>query len=65
MAAAGVILAALVLMHGVYFLSLTLAGFGILTLKSMNLSRHLRPRRTDESRSSTELAARIQVKESN
>jgi cellulose synthase/poly-beta-1,6-N-acetylglucosamine synthase-like glycosyltransferase len=34
-------LAVRVLLDGVLFLSLTLAGFGIFTLKSMNLSRHL------------------------
>ena len=35
----------LVLMQGVWLLFLSLAGFGALTLKSMNLSRNLRSRR--------------------
>ena len=34
--------------HGVWFLSLSLVGFGGFTLKSMNLTRHLRGRRTRE-----------------
>jgi cellulose synthase/poly-beta-1,6-N-acetylglucosamine synthase-like glycosyltransferase len=40
----GIILAFMVLLDGVWFLSLTLLGFGIFTLKSMNLSRHLQTR---------------------
>jgi cellulose synthase/poly-beta-1,6-N-acetylglucosamine synthase-like glycosyltransferase len=39
LALAGLALAFLVLLHGVWFLSLALAGFGIFTLKSMNLTR--------------------------
>ncbi len=38
----GMVLGALVLFHGLWFLSFSMAGFGICTLKSMNLSRHLR-----------------------
>jgi cellulose synthase/poly-beta-1,6-N-acetylglucosamine synthase-like glycosyltransferase len=41
LAVTAIILAALVFMDGVWFLSLTLVGFGLFTLKSMNLSRHL------------------------
>ena len=40
----GILLALMVLLDGVWFLSLTLLGFGIFTLKSMNLSRHLQTR---------------------
>ena len=40
----GIILAFMVLLDGVWFLSLTLLGFGVFTLKSMNLSRHLQTR---------------------
>lgn len=32
-----------VFFHGVWFLSLSLVGFGLFTLKSMSLSRHLQP----------------------
>ncbi len=39
LATAGLALAALMLSRGVWFLSLSLAGFGIFTLKSMNLTR--------------------------
>ncbi len=39
--AAGIIFAWLVFVHGVWFLALSMAGFGIFTLKSMNLTRHL------------------------
>jgi cellulose synthase/poly-beta-1,6-N-acetylglucosamine synthase-like glycosyltransferase len=42
LAITGIVLAVLVLYHGIWFLSLTLAGFGIFTLKSMNLTRHLK-----------------------
>ncbi len=38
-------LSLIVLIEGVWVLSLSLAGFGVLTLKSMNLSRILEPRR--------------------
>jgi len=41
MALAAIFLAGLVFLDGVWFLSLSLLGFGIFTLKSMNLSRHL------------------------
>ncbi len=43
--AAGIIFAWLVFIHGVWFLALSMAGFGIFTLKSMNLTRHLLPLR--------------------
>ncbi len=39
---AGIIFAWLVFVHGVWFLALTMLGFGIFTLKSMNLTRHFR-----------------------
>ncbi|MDA4122129.1 MAG: glycosyltransferase [Thaumarchaeota archaeon] len=41
LAMAAIVLAVLVFFDGVWFLSLSLVGFGIFTLKSMNLSRHL------------------------
>lgn len=41
LAIVAIALAVLVFWDGVWFLSLTLLGFGIFTLKSMNLSRHL------------------------
>jgi cellulose synthase/poly-beta-1,6-N-acetylglucosamine synthase-like glycosyltransferase len=41
LAIAAIALAVIVLWDGVWFLSLTLVGFGAFTLKSMNLSRHL------------------------
>jgi cellulose synthase/poly-beta-1,6-N-acetylglucosamine synthase-like glycosyltransferase len=41
LAIAAIILAGIVLIDGVWFLSLSLVGFGVFTLKSMNLSRHL------------------------
>jgi hypothetical protein len=41
LASAAIVLAVMVFFDGVWFLSLTLVGFGIFTLKSMNLSRHL------------------------
>ncbi len=40
--AAGIIFAWLVFVHGVWFLALTMLGFGLFTLKSMNLTRHFR-----------------------
>lgn len=49
LAIAGITLAVLVALHGVWFLSLSMIGFGIFTLKSMNLTRNLRseaPKRT-------------------
>ena len=44
LALAALALAVMVLFDGVWFLSLSLVGFGIFTLKSMNLSRHLQTR---------------------
>ncbi|MGA2664225.1 MAG: glycosyltransferase [Nitrososphaerales archaeon] len=44
LAVLAILLAVMVFLDGVWFLSLTLVGFGIFTLKSMNLSRHLQPR---------------------
>ncbi len=44
LAVSGIVLAALVFLHGVWFLTLSLLGFGAFTLKSMNLTRHLQPR---------------------
>lgn len=44
LAIAAIVLAGKVFLDGVWFLSLSLVGFGIFTLKSMNLSRHLQPR---------------------
>jgi hypothetical protein len=46
LAVAGVLLAALVALRGVWFLSLSLLAFGAFTLKSMNLTRHLQPRQS-------------------
>jgi cellulose synthase/poly-beta-1,6-N-acetylglucosamine synthase-like glycosyltransferase len=43
---AGIVLAWFVFVHGVWFLALSMAGFGIFTLKSMNLTRHLPIRTT-------------------
>ena len=43
LAIAGLALSVLVLLHGVWFLSLSMAGFGLFTLKSMNLTRRIRP----------------------
>ena len=48
LAIAAILLAVWVFRDGVWFLSLSLVGFGIFTLKSMNLSRHL-PTRASES----------------
>ena len=39
---AGIFLAWLVFIHGVWFLALSMFGFGLFTLKSMNLTRHFR-----------------------
>jgi cellulose synthase/poly-beta-1,6-N-acetylglucosamine synthase-like glycosyltransferase len=47
LAVGALVLSAAVLLHGVWFLSLSMAGFGIFTLKSMNLSRHLQSRSAD------------------
>ena len=44
LAVSGIVLAGLVLIRGVWFLSLSLMGFGIFTLWSMNLPRHLQSR---------------------
>ena len=41
LAVSGIVLSALVLFRGVWFLSLSLLGFGAFTLWSMNLGRHL------------------------
>ncbi len=38
---AGLFFAWLVFVHGVWFLAISMLGFGIFTLKSMNLTRHL------------------------
>ncbi|MFI5422283.1 MAG: glycosyltransferase, partial [Nitrososphaerales archaeon] len=43
LAVSGLVLAVLVLLHGVWFLSLSMVGFGLFTLKSMNLTRRIRP----------------------
>ena len=48
------LLALKVLQDGVWFLSLTLAGFAIFTLKSMNLSRHLVHRHIEAAHSAGE-----------
>ena len=40
--AAGIFFAWFVFVHGVWFLAISMLGFGLFTLKSMNLSRHLR-----------------------
>jgi hypothetical protein len=50
LALGAIALAVMVLLDGVLFLSLSLVGFGVFTLKSMNLSRHLQ---TPESRQSS------------
>jgi hypothetical protein len=44
---AGIVFAWMVFIHGVWFLAVSMLGFGIFTLKSMNLTRniHFRPRR--------------------
>jgi len=44
---AGIILAWMVFIHGVWFLAISMFGFGLFTLKSMNLTRNfrIRPRR--------------------
>jgi cellulose synthase/poly-beta-1,6-N-acetylglucosamine synthase-like glycosyltransferase len=55
LATAAIILAVMVFVDGVWFLSLTLVGFGIFTLKSMNLSRHLQSHDPQRSRSSGSL----------
>jgi cellulose synthase/poly-beta-1,6-N-acetylglucosamine synthase-like glycosyltransferase len=46
---AGIIFAWMVFIHGVWFLAISMLGFGIFTLKSMNLTRNfrLRPRRPE------------------
>jgi cellulose synthase/poly-beta-1,6-N-acetylglucosamine synthase-like glycosyltransferase len=40
---AGIGLGAFVLFHGLWFLSFSMVGFGICTIKSMNLTKHLKP----------------------
>jgi len=44
---AGIVFAWMVFIHGVWFLAISMLGFGIFTLKSMNLTRNIqiRPRR--------------------
>ena len=44
---AGIIFAWMVFIHGVWFLAISMFGFGLFTLKSMNLTRniHIRPHR--------------------
>jgi glycosyltransferase involved in cell wall biosynthesis len=42
--AAGIFCAWFVLIHGVWFLALSMFGFGLFTLKSMNLTRHIQGR---------------------
>ncbi len=44
LAVAGIVLSVLVLLRGVWFLSLSLVAFGAFTLWSMNLARHLQRR---------------------
>lgn len=44
LAVSGIAFAALVFLHGVWFLSLSLVSFGAFTLWSMHLTRHLRPK---------------------
>jgi cellulose synthase/poly-beta-1,6-N-acetylglucosamine synthase-like glycosyltransferase len=39
---AGILFAWFVFIHGVWFLAISMFGFGLFTLKSMNLTRHLR-----------------------
>ena len=41
---AGLLLAWFVFIHGVWFLAISMLGFGLFTLKSMNLSRNVRTR---------------------
>ena len=48
LAGLAIVLSALVFLRGVWFLGLILVGFGILTLKSLNLSRLLGDRRTGD-----------------
>ncbi len=43
LACTGLVLAGLVFLHGVWFLGLSLAGYGLFTLKSMNLTKHFQP----------------------
>lgn len=43
LAISGILLAVPVALHGVWFLALSMTGYGVFTLKSMNLTRHLRP----------------------
>jgi len=52
MAVTAILLASVVFLDGVWVLSISLVGFGIFTLKSMNLSRHLQGRSPQLSSSS-------------
>ena len=54
LAGLAIVLSALVFLRGVWFLGLTLVGFGILTLKSLNLSRLLGDRTGDNAFHDTE-----------
>jgi hypothetical protein len=57
LALSAVALAVPVLLQGVWFLSLSLVGFGIFTLKSMSLSRYLaREPKVDSTRQAAESA---------
>jgi len=47
LAVAAIVIAVPVLLHGVWFLSLSLVGFGIFTLKSMSLSRYFQIRQPE------------------
>ena len=49
---AGILLAWFVFIHGVWFLALSMFGFGLFTLKSMNLTRHV-PRSFRRARGAT------------
>jgi len=42
LAISGILLSVPVALHGVWFLSLSMTGYGLFTLKSMNLTRHFR-----------------------
>ena len=58
---AGIIFAWFVFIHGVWFLALSMFGFGIFTLKSMNLTRHvpLRGRREEPFRAPPPVAQAV------
>jgi cellulose synthase/poly-beta-1,6-N-acetylglucosamine synthase-like glycosyltransferase len=57
LAIGGIVLAIFVAWHGVWFLALSMTGFGLFTLKSMNLTRHLHQSETKVP--APELAPRI------